>query len=198
VDTYPPSEKNLEREDFERLLSWLHADRELAGEKYEAIRRGLIKVFIWNRCFEAEELADVTINRVMRKLPEIAQTYVGDPSLYFYGVAKKLILEHHRRSPVWQSLPEELRSNQEPIEVNDKELVHDCLDRCLSELRPQNRDLILQYYQRSRQKRTGARKELANQLGISVNALRVRMYSIRATLGACIEKCIKSKTSARR
>src|SRR4051794_16211659 len=92
-------EQNITQESFDRLLEWLDADRERAGYRYEAIRRRLITIFTCRGCREAEALADETINRVTIKLPEIADAYVGDPALYFYGVAQKVHLEYLRKRP---------------------------------------------------------------------------------------------------
>src|SRR5437764_14777727 len=88
----------LTQEDFNGLLEWLGQDREQAGDKYEAIRRRLIRIFISRGCHHAEEMADETINRVTFKLKEIRQDYVGDPALYFYGVANKVHLEYVRKN----------------------------------------------------------------------------------------------------
>ena len=53
------------------MLAWLDSDRERAGQKYEEIRCGLIKIFVCQGCTDPEGLADETINRVIRKIPEI-------------------------------------------------------------------------------------------------------------------------------
>ncbi len=90
--------KDSDEKDFDALLSWLDPDRERAGEKYETIRQGLIKMFSWKRASDPEGLADETINRVTRKVAAIREGYVGDPRLYFYGVAKRVLLEEVRRS----------------------------------------------------------------------------------------------------
>ena len=46
---------------FEQLLDWLDADRDVAGQRYEEIRRRLIKIFVCRGCIVPEELADRTI-----------------------------------------------------------------------------------------------------------------------------------------
>ncbi|HEY0047746.1 MAG TPA: hypothetical protein VGB68_00565, partial [Pyrinomonadaceae bacterium] len=60
-------ENVINQENFDVLLNWLDRNREIAGQKYEKIRRRLIRIFLGRGCFEAEELADETINRVTRK-----------------------------------------------------------------------------------------------------------------------------------
>jgi len=87
----------ITQEGFNTLLSWLDRNRETAGQKYEKIRRRLIRIFYGRGCFEAEELADETINRVIRKLPQLLDDYAGEPALYFYGVANNIYQEWLRK-----------------------------------------------------------------------------------------------------
>src|SRR4026207_1319031 len=80
-------------ENFRLLLSWLNSNEDLAAAEYERIRRRLIRIFVCRGCFEAETLADETIDRVALKTREITNGYVGNPANYFYGVANKIHLE---------------------------------------------------------------------------------------------------------
>src|SRR5262245_37324305 len=98
-------ENSLTDKNFSRLLIWLNADYEVAGEVYEQIRRKLIKIFRHRGSRIPEELADATIDRVSRKVQEIADTYEGDPATYFYGVAQNIYLESLKREPKVAPLP---------------------------------------------------------------------------------------------
>ena len=172
---------------FEGLLDWLDPDREVAGEKYEHIRRALIKIFISNGRVSVEDLADEAINRVARKLSKIRADYEGDPSLYFYGVAKKIVHEDRRRPklstppPTWNS--------------DDVDPEYECLEKCLEELTPQNRELVLQYYQEEKKAKIDNRQRLAEKLGIAINALRIRAHRIRNSLELCVRTCVGKMTS---
>src|ERR1051325_10973722 len=84
----------LTEEAFEKFLFWLHPNREEAGRKYEGIRRHLIVILTCRGCAEAEELADETINRVIRRAQQMADTYQGEPAPYFITVAHNLYLEY--------------------------------------------------------------------------------------------------------
>src|SRR5262245_20331530 len=134
------SKTDLTREALDRLLHWLDRDRERAGQRYEQIRSGLIKVFLCRGSVDPEELADETINRVARKVQEIAESYVGDPALYFYGVAKMVYLEYTRRKIV-ASHP------RRPDAEEETDLRFDCLEQCMQSLSAKNRELILAYYE---------------------------------------------------
>jgi len=78
------------REAFDKLLAWLDPDRDQAVELYERIYFRVVRILAAKGCFEAEELADQTVNIVASKIDELTKTYQGDPALYFYGVAKKI------------------------------------------------------------------------------------------------------------
>ena len=65
----------------------------------------------------------------------------------------------------------------------------DCLDRCLEQLKPEQRTLIVDYYRDSRRQKIERRRELADRLGISMNALAIRACRIRDALLTCLEGC---------
>jgi DNA-directed RNA polymerase specialized sigma24 family protein len=188
----------ISQEAFDTMLDWLDADRERAGFKYEAIRLRLIKIFTCRGCQAAEELADETINRVIGRIVEIAKGYRGDPALYFYGVAQKVFLEYSRktRGPLahvpMDYAPVSL-STQAIVLVEDIEPEYRCLEQCLERLVPENRDLVVRYYQQERQAKIDHRKMLASELGIAVNALRLRAHRIRLTLQRCMLDCLEQQ-----
>ena len=177
-------EWELTPEAFDKLLLWLNSDREQAGKKYEEIRRKLITILTCRGCPCPEDLADETINRVARKIPEIIDHYVGDPSLYFYDVSHKIHLEYVRRKP-------DAMQASAPDPPQELEQQYECLEQCMKRLTSTNRELVLEYYQEEKQAKIDRRRELANRLGIAVNALRIRAHRIRATLQECVFECIK-------
>jgi len=178
------SKADLTKEALERLLHWLDRDRDRAGQRYEQIRSGLIKVFLCRGSVDPEELADETINRVARKVQEIAESYVGDPALYFYGVAKMVYLEYSRRKPV-------APHPTPPNAAEDADLRYECLERCMRKLSAKNRELILAYYEHESGAKIEHRKELADQMGITANALWIRVHRIKKDLQNCINQSLK-------
>jgi RNA polymerase sigma factor (sigma-70 family) len=170
---------------FDKMLSWLDADRERAGKKYETIRRRLIEIFAGRGCREAEDLADETINRVARKSQDVAEGYVGEPAYYFYAVAKNILLEYWKAKP-----PPEMPAPPTPIPEAQLEREQACLEQCLGHLPEQSRELILRYYSEEQRVKIDQRKALCDQLGIAPNALRIRIHRIRVTLKQCLEDCL--------
>ena len=179
---------DLTRESFEALLAWLDPNREVAGQKYEDIRTRLIKIFACRGCYEPEDLADETINRVTNKLEEIEATFIGERARYFYGVANKVHLEYLRKKPV-PPLPAVTNTSEEA------ERRYRCLDLCASKLTPENRELVFQYYQEEKRAKIEHRKHLADRLGIAVNALRIRAHRIRKSLQDCVRECLEEATA---
>jgi DNA-directed RNA polymerase specialized sigma24 family protein len=176
--------RTITTESFNALLVWLDSDSGRAGERYEEIRRALIKIFVCRGCQEPENLADETIDRVITKVPDIAATYSGEPALYFYGVARNVLREHLRKKCAPPNPPPENGRS----EVEERKLA--CLEACLAKLSPAERRLIIQYYQAEKGAKIENRKDLARELGIALNALRIRTSRIRAALCTCVKDCL--------
>jgi RNA polymerase sigma factor (sigma-70 family) len=188
--TEPPNQ-----EEFDALLAWLDPDRERAGEKYEEIRTKLIKISERRQCHVAEELADETINRVSHRVKDIAGTYEGNAALYFFGVLKNIYkewLKWIKEEPA--SLGDIVVPAPQPAE--DVERIHQYLDKCRERLEnPEDRDLILKYYEKERRAKIDHRKQLANSMGITLNNLRMRIHRINALLQKCIGDCLNESGS---
>lgn len=182
-------------EDFERLLRWLDQeytragavyDRERAGAKYEQIRRRLVVIFASRGCREAEDCADETIRRVTRNVSRIDENWDGnEPVSYFLVVLNFVLREYWRRKP-----PPQLPPSPPP---DNTEAADECLEACLRASPASVRKFVLRYYQGSGREKIDQRKGLAEELGIGVKALRIRMFRIRSKLEECVHKCLAEK-----
>lgn len=175
------------KEAFEKLLHWLAPDRDKAGEKYERIRFRLIKIFACRGCYEGEDLADETINVVASKIDWLIANYVGDPALYFYGVAKKIHAEYLKKKPPPSPPPPD-------PEPPDLEQVCSYLDDCLEELSAADRNLVLRYHEGDKGEKIQNRKRLAEGLKISRNALRIKVCHIHSRLQQCVQRHLKEQS----
>lgn len=180
------TEWTLTQEAFDRTLAWLDPDREVAAIRYQRIRCKLIAIFQGRGCPVAEELADITFNRVARKVHKVAESYEGDPALYFYGVGKKVYLEYYRKKAVPIPMPA-----ADPIEEQERYL--ECLERCLQTLDHDSRFLILEYYHGEKRANAQHRRDLAERLGITVPTMRVKAGRIREVLQPCVFKCLENE-----
>jgi len=173
----------LTQSSFDELLRWLNPNRELAGETYVKIRTRLTKIFVSRGTSNPEDLADATINRVARKLPDVQLSYVGDPENYFKAVVRYILQESYKKdkAPVIAiPLPTSMDSEDE----RDLE----CLDQSLSELTEEDRYLMVEYYRFSGHERIEHRKAIAEKMGIGLNPLRIRACRLRSDLAKRIEE----------
>ncbi|HLL70417.1 MAG TPA: sigma-70 family RNA polymerase sigma factor [Pyrinomonadaceae bacterium] len=189
-------DRELTQNMLDKLLGWLDPDRERAGSRYEEIRRRLIKFFTCRGCYDAEDLADETISRVMFKVEELAPVYSGDPALYFYGVADKVQLEYFRNRKRGEAA-HTTAAALPPVEPQDEEDArrYECLDRCMSELPPNNRHFIVEYYREEKGAKIANRKKLAEQLAVNLNVLRIRACRIRVSLEECVRQCLAGRAA---
>lgn len=178
---------DLTEEAFNDLLAWLDPNRERAARRYRTIHLGLTKIFTLRGCREPEDLADETINRVARKVKEVATNYHGDPANYFFGVAKKVFLEYQRERVEFVRLPFDLAATDAGAE--GEQLEFECLEHCLQLLTPAERQIVREYYGPGVKATT--REKLARLLGIKSNALRVKVFRIISKLEECMDKCLK-------
>jgi RNA polymerase sigma factor (sigma-70 family) len=182
-------------ESFEEILAWLNPDREVAATMYVQLRHDLARIFTFRGCTDPEGLTDQVFDRVAKKVDAVRPTYVGDPRLYFRAVANNLVKEDLKKAKTLVSLEEpELREPATPVRgEDDAEEMEECLHSCLRKLSAEKRKLIVDYYAKEKQAKIDNRSALAQQFGISVEALRVKVYRIRVSLQECMERCLKSK-----
>jgi DNA-directed RNA polymerase specialized sigma24 family protein len=179
----------LTQDAFDRLLIAFGGDRESGSEKYLEIRGNLTRFFEWRGCPFPEDHADETMNRVAKKVAEGEE--ILNPAGYAMGVARLLLLEIVKGRQREQSALTEIGRENEAYEAEDDgEGRLTCLRNCLQTLSPDNRDLILQYYQGEKSEKIQNRKKLMERLGVPVNTLRLRDLRLRERLQGCVEECI--------
>ena len=207
MDDTPAPKKRLEltKEDLDSLLNALNPDRDLAAIEFELIRKRLIAFFECRGCHTPEDCADITIYRVAKQISNGTKIHTGKPLSYFFGVAYNVLHEYWRGpSRKVESLDDpsvqELLS-QNNTEVKETEALPaaqeiDFLEQCLESLPSADRELIIQYYQDEGKAKIKKRKSLAEQLGIQLNALRIRALRIRKRLEECVGERLRRLSKA--
>lgn len=188
---------------FDRLLQQLDPDRERAGERYLEIRQKLVKFFQWRGSATPEEFADRSIDRVARRIEEGAEIHTQNVYLFFHGVAVNVLREYWKEAQRFQAKPlDEMPELKDPAEnqvdanqsAGHRELQMQCLDGCVERLPADQIALITQYHQGQGGAKIAQRNELAKQLKIPLNALRIRAFRIRGELETCIFECVRRET----
>lgn len=183
-------------QDLEKLLLRFDSDLTLAGEKYEATRRRLIKFFEWNHCSRPEDLADIVFDRVEAKLDS---QLIREVEKFCFAVARLVRLEAYRNmrheSAIedlpggGDALPDFRAESEGIIEKVDQQKRIICLKRCLDRLAIDDRRLIIRYYSVQGKGKT-MRQKLAEGAGFKLSTLRVRISRLRVHLEDCVKRCL--------
>ncbi len=183
---------------FRQFLDWLDEGAGSGGEKYLELRRRLVVYFDRRNCLTPDELADETLSRVAQKFQEQGEITNLSPAQYCYVTAKFVFLEYTRRpdhsNKSLDELPASgvaagLAATSAESESAAKEHTLDCLERCLKKLASDESELILAYYQGEQREKIDRRRQIADKLGVSPNALTIRACRIRNKLEACVRSC---------
>jgi DNA-directed RNA polymerase specialized sigma24 family protein len=193
ISNDPPCRKKewvLTGEAFDKLLTCLAPDRERAGIRYETVRLKLVKFFEWRGCECPEDHADETINRVARRIDE--GEVINNLENYFLGVARMVFLENEKRRAKERAAVTHLSQDSQYVMSDDpSDLRLESFNKCMQNLPAETRELLIAYYNVEKCTKIEGRKELADRLGIPLNALRIRIHRIRAKLEQCIADCSK-------
>jgi RNA polymerase sigma factor (sigma-70 family) len=192
-------EWTLSKDALQRLLNWLDGGANSDGHAYVEMRRRLQGYFGRKNCRTADDLADETLTRVARRLEEEGITHDETPARYCYIVARFVFLEHLREAKAHAmvahvsedgALQPSARSAADVAEAaGRREKLLACLEKCIQELDRLNRRIITRYYIGSERVKIDNRRELAESLGLSPNALTIRACRIRTRLEACVGRC---------
>ncbi|MFT3743462.1 MAG: hypothetical protein QM785_04115 [Pyrinomonadaceae bacterium] len=181
----------LNPEIFEALLGAFSADRDEAGRRYEAIRKGLIRFFYFRGCDDAEALADETISRVAAKIGEYDPEKTPKIASYFNGFAANVAFEYRRERVRELPIADEATiAAKDADEAVDEYERLECLKSCMKDLDISDRQMIVEYYGSDGKEKTEARRNLCETFGLSPGALHTRIFRIRAQVRKCVEKCL--------
>jgi DNA-directed RNA polymerase specialized sigma24 family protein len=181
----------ISAEAFARLLAHLDADRARAGERYEDLRRTLLRFFEWRGAPFPDQHADESLDRVARRLAEGVE--IKNIGAYCHVVARLVFLEtlkgpDSRRAAIEPSDVAAAPALAEEAATREARLV--CLDECLRSLPAESSSLIVEYYRDDKRGRVEGRRAQAERLGIKSEALANRAQRLRNKLEQCVKACI--------
>jgi DNA-directed RNA polymerase specialized sigma24 family protein len=193
----PPDQLGLTRSQFDHLLRRLDPDEDCASEKYEILRWKLINFFEWSSYSCAEDLADETLDRVARQLGE---QQIQDAVGFTWGVAKRIKQEAHKRMARTVPLLDLPKTRHPDGDYKTAEgIIHEkleneqrlkCLGACIERWPQRDGELFLAYHSIDGNS-IRERQVLAQNFGLTVNALRVRINRLRKRLGKDVNESMK-------
>jgi DNA-directed RNA polymerase specialized sigma24 family protein len=177
---------------WSELIAFLARGGRSGGAAYEDLRQRLQLFFEWKGCGGAPDLADETLNRVAAKLAAGEQIVTDEPWRYAFGVARFVYLEAVKRNARHTQV--ERGDSAEPRDGDrdaaaQREARLAALEACLGALPPRTQQMLLRYHEDDGRQRIDHRKQLADELGIALNALRIRVHRVRLQ----IEDCVRSR-----
>jgi DNA-directed RNA polymerase specialized sigma24 family protein len=175
-----PVRWQLTAEAFQRLLTGLGGDEAQAAAGYERLRRRLVAYFDARGCGDADVCADETLDRVARRLQQ--GEHIASVSGYAHGVARHVALEALRRQQLKRKAIAEW-PRLSPAEGADEALFAH-LEAQIRSLPADAGTLLMEYYRSDEPNSRRRRRCMANRLGISYGALKMRIHRARLDLEA--------------
>jgi DNA-directed RNA polymerase specialized sigma24 family protein len=166
---------------FNKLLARLEPDLTDSTIRYKQLRLKMIRFFQWKRCGDAEILADETIARAVKKIIEGDEIHADDPYVYIRAIANNVYREYVRGEIKTRKLLANLLQPTLEPEVSE-----DCRIQCLRNLPSDRLKLLQEYFLDEKDSQL-----LAEELNITINALRLQMHRLKKRLDSCYEDCLK-------
>ena len=197
----------MESSALQALLTQLRPDPVEAAEAYRRLQQRLNRFFNLTAASDPEQLTDRAIERLAQRVAKALNT--GDPAasgevgppvhltlsdLIFEVVREVLTEDLHRSQPDDQAVRDWFIRTTNARDTN-REQRQAMLQSCLSRLSPEGRRLLEKYYAWSSNHKARHHQELAQALGLSLEALHNRTLHSRTRLEACIRR--KGATSRR-
>lgn len=213
---------NLSPEDLSRFLLLFDSDREVAGEKYQRLRRKLSMFFSKKECLVINRLVDKVFDQIFNMIIKGEKIEKIDHLALFK--ASRHVLPEYRRDfnknqQKFVSSDDNLaldidnyinKNNQDERLKNDEEIIINEIfpnlknegDKRLPHIRfcmekhaktADAKQMILTYHYNENQKQYQVRKKLAEYLGISSGNLRIRVNRLQEKLFDCINDCLEKE-----
>lgn len=190
VNPYPYTQKDFGLSDkivWQSLLTALTR----AGLEYKTLHRALTAFFVSRDCgADSEWLADVTLDRVARKIHEGED--VRSIVAYSKKFAELVWKEYCRdREKFRKAMRDWVYLNPDRYETEEApDLRRKCQETCLKRLQESERQLLETYYLMA-----GDREALAEELGYVIATLRTKIHRLKLRITRCVESCRQSVRS---
>jgi DNA-directed RNA polymerase specialized sigma24 family protein len=174
---------------FDELMRALEPEAVSGKDGYRRYRLRLVKFFLWRRCDDPENLADETTSRLVKNIRSGREITHDHPYRYVYAIATRVFQEYLRmkKKRGIETDIDELREWSTPEKGSEN-----CWITCLGQLSLDKREFLEVYYLDGID-----RDQFASKQGLTINALRLKVFRYRADLKRCFENCLKRLNSSR-
>ena len=194
----------------DRLLNWYDPDLDKARAELQRHHRSLL-IFVRRRGIgDVEGVVGEIFARLVAKLaagqvPEVRSE--GERGRFLAGYARNVCWEFlkEQKSNVVSlddmsgagalskacAVEAGAQANLEMSELRGS--ARACFGRCMETLKPEDAEMLLEYYRGEEGAQIAIRKGLAQRLGLTMNALALKVRERRKTLRRCVEPCLEAK-----
>lgn len=166
------------------------ASQRFAEQDYAKLRASLIRWFRADGLPDPENLADETVQRLLVHLENGEE--IRSIDAYARRIADHVGKEERRNLKRARSLVS-IEVQSQPA-TRDSEAAVQCLARCMEQLNAEERKLLLDYYSMDGRRKIERHKGMAKKLGVSADALSMRILRLRQRLRKCIADCRKTSS----
>jgi len=195
-----PEKNSEDAKDLARLYARFASE----GQTYVEIHNRLVTYFECNGCLDSGHLADLVFKVLARKLKTETIRKVVQ---YCIGIARQVLRDEWRRQRNLDHIednvmgeggfPDGIDHEEQIVEKIDGDRRRVCLQRCLRALKPEERNMILQFHGADDAQQISERKGPAKAVGPKEGTLRVQAFRIRKQLKSCATECMQSMAEAR-
>jgi RNA polymerase sigma factor (sigma-70 family) len=181
----------LQEETLKKILNMLGPSDEEASVEYSRLHQRLSRFFEWNGVVDPMALADEAMDRLgNRGTEEDPAEPIVNPSAFALGIARLLLHEEARRQQKKMRAIQSMQT-QGQDSTSQAEAMDIALQRCLATLPAEKRNLLQRYYIHSGREKVKSHQRLAEELGLTINALRNRALRARQELEVCMREFLK-------
>jgi DNA-directed RNA polymerase specialized sigma24 family protein len=173
---------------LEYLLEKLEPTAPTTQEAYKRCRSKMVKFFQWRGCEDSAALADETIARFVEQHASGTQVDPDKLYSYLYAIALHVFYEFLRKKKKADRIRDKIKELW-PARVLGSDKKSECQKHCLERLEGDKEALLGRYYFTNEEP-----ADIADDTGITVGTLRLRIHRIKQELRTCCEDCLKDKT----
>lgn len=173
---------------LETLLMALAAEPDDAAKAYGIVHARLVRFFNLKNMADPATLADEVMDRLAASLATRGAGQIESPAAFALGIARHVLQEE------WRGLAREKEAMREWTPVaqtehdDEKELTMAALDHCLGRMPAAKREMLQSYYDWTGAEKIAHHRRMADEMGLTVNALRNRLLRTRTELLACLRQ----------
>jgi DNA-directed RNA polymerase specialized sigma24 family protein len=185
-------QRQITVDNFTALLVALGDTPQERGTQYETLRSKLIFFFSRRSLQFPEDLADEVLDRLAHRISDGIE--IASPPAFALGIARHVAQEQSKKishlqavdETFWNNVPAHLTTQSEEEEIAR-------MERCLKKLPRAEVRLLRGYYLAATDNPTQIRKNFAEDLGISPNTLRQRVFLALKSLRVCMTAVERKK-----